>query len=133
MIVLDTHVLLWAVDQQRKLGRKAKALIDRSWPSGQLATSAMTFWEIGLLQSWRRIDLPSSVEKWREELLTAGLGELPVDGVIAMRALQLVGLPDDPIDRLITATTLEHHATLITADERLLSWQHPLPRQDARE
>lgn len=133
MIVLDTHVLVWSSIAPLKLGRKAKTLIDRSWSAGKVATSAMTFWEAGLLQSRRRLELPAPIEDWRAELLAAGLIELPVDGSIATRALQLIGLPDDPIDCLIAATTLDRHATLVTADERLLGWQHSMQRHDARD
>lgn len=46
MIVLDTHVLAWADSDERKLGRKAKALIDRRWGAGGVVVCAMTFWEI---------------------------------------------------------------------------------------
>ena len=35
MIVLDTHVLVWAVSDNRKLGRKARVLIDQLWTIGQ--------------------------------------------------------------------------------------------------
>lgn len=131
MIVLDTHALVWASNQERKLGRKTKALIDRWWTVGKIAVSAMTFWEAALLQSRRRLALPASVQDWRSQLLQAGLVELPVDGAIGIRALELTGLPDDPVDRLIVATALNHEATLITADEQLLAWQHSLVRHDA--
>jgi PIN domain nuclease of toxin-antitoxin system len=58
--------------------------------------------------------------------------EIPVDGAIGIRAAGLGSLPSDPIDRLIVATALERGAALLTADERLLSWKHPLERHDAR-
>ncbi len=132
MIVLDTHVLIWAVNKERKLGRKAKALVERAWATGSAAVSAMTFWEAGLLHQRRRLTLPAPAAEWREQLLTAGLTELPVDGWIATRALDLQTLPADPVDRLIAATALRHHAVLLTADEAMLSWQHGLERHDAR-
>jgi PIN domain nuclease of toxin-antitoxin system len=132
VIVLDTHVLAWADNDERKLGRKARALIDRLWLSGRVAVCAMTFWEIALLQSRGRLRLPVGVSEWRERLLAAGLLELPVDGAIAARSVELGGLPDDPADRLIIATALAQGATLLTADDRLLRWGHALERHDAR-
>ncbi len=132
MIVLDTHVLAWADNDERKLGRKAKALIERLWDGGNVAVCAMTFWEIALLQSKGRIDLPVQVDEWRAQLLAAGLVELPVDGTVGIRAVELSGLPDDPADRLIVATALRNRAELVTADEKLLAWPHPLVRHDAR-
>ena len=132
MIVLDTHVLVWAASDDRKLGRKARAMIDQLWASGKVAVPAIAFWEIGLLQARRRLKLPSSVKEWRDTILAAGAVELPLDGTIALRALDLSGLHDDPADRFIVATALLNNATLMTADERLLDWRHALDRHDAR-
>ena len=133
MIVLDTHVLVWAVSDDRKLGRKARATIDRLWTIGKVAVPAIAFWEAGLLQARRRLRLPSSVREWRDAVLAAGANELPLDGAVAVRALELAGLHDDPADRFIVATALVHGATLMTADQRLLDWRHAMERHDARK
>jgi PIN domain nuclease of toxin-antitoxin system len=133
VIVLDTHALLWADTDDRKLGPKARALIGRMWPEGKVAVSAIAFWEVGLLQSRRRVDLGRPLRDWREGLLRAGVAELPLDGNVAVRALDLAGVHDDPADRFIVATALVHDACLVTADERLLAWRHTLERQDARK
>lgn len=133
MIVLDTHVLVWADCDDKRLGRRTRALIDRHWAAGKVAVSAIAFWEVGLLQARRRLELPSTVQEWREGVLAAGVLELPLDGAIAVRALDLVGLHDDPADRFTVATALRHGAALMTADERLLGWAHALERHDARE
>lgn len=133
MIVLDTHVLVWAASDDRQLGRKARVLIDRLWTIGKVAVPAIAFWEVGLLQARRRLQLPSPVREWREAVLAAGAIELPLDGAVAVRALDLSGLHDDPADRFIVATALVHGAALMTADERLLDWHHALERHDARK
>lgn len=133
MIVLDTHVLVWADNNERKLGRKARALIERHWKRGQVGVCAMSFWEIALLVARGRLVLPVSVAEWRGEMLEAGLVELAVDGNVGVRAAPLDGLPDDPVDRLVVATALHHGAALVTADERLLAWNQALVRHDARQ
>ena len=132
MIVLDTHVLTWVDFEERKLGRKARALIERLWARGEVGVCAMSFWEAALLQARDRIELPAAPDEWRGQLLAAGLVELPVDGNTAVRAVGLGGLPNDPVDRLIVATALHHGAALVTADERLLRWQHPMVRHAPR-
>ena len=133
VILLDTHVLLWADSKDRKLGRKTRALIDRSWSTGQVAVAAIVFWEAGMVAARGRLKLPLPLPQWRQSLLAAGLLEFPLDGSVAIRALDLAGLPDDPADRFIVATALERHAALVTADEKLLAWRHGLERHDARD
>lgn len=133
MIVLDTHVLLWVDYAGKMLGKKARAEIERCWPSGEIAVSAITFWEVAMLQERRRIELRRSASEWRSELLAAGLMEIPLDGAAAVRAAGFGTLHDDPADRFIVAAALEQRAALMTADDKLLAWHHALDRIDARK
>ena len=84
-----------------------------------------------MLNEKGRIDLSQDIRAWRTRLIRDGLIEIPVDGDIAIRANELTGLHADPADRLIIATALGGH-TLVTADERILSWTGRLNRVDAR-
>ncbi|HJU05270.1 MAG TPA: PIN domain-containing protein [Nitrospiraceae bacterium] len=68
---------------------------------------------------------------WRADLLAAGLIEWPIDGDIAILAADRESLHKDPADRFIAATAIVQRATLLTADERLLEWQHALKRHNA--
>jgi len=106
VILLDTHVLVWVLNDERKLGRKSRAVIDRYWAAGEVAVAAISFWEVGMLQVRRRLKLTISLGKWREQVLAAGVLEIPMDGAIAVRALDLEGLPEDPADRFIAATAI---------------------------
>ena len=133
MIVLDTHALVWSAGEVGKLGRKVRGLIDQHWAQGQVAVSAISFWEIGMLQTRGRLRLPAPARAWRESIIVAGVVELAVDGEVALRSIELDLLPEDPADRFIVATALVHGATLVTADERLLDWKHDLKRIDARK
>lgn len=131
MIVLDTHALVWLDADDRRLGRKTRTLIEKHWPNGHVAVSAVSFWEAGRLAARGRIDLTMSPQEWRAHWLDAGLTEFALEGLTAIRSLDLEGLPDDPADRFIAATALVNDAILVTADERILGWRHSLPRQDA--
>jgi PIN domain nuclease of toxin-antitoxin system len=132
VILLDTHALVWAAADDRKLGRRSRRLIEKHWAEGEVLACALSFWEVALLHDSGRIELPLPAAQWRAQRLDSGLGEIPVDGAIAIRAAGLGGLPGDPIDRLIVAAALERGATLVTADQRLLGWEHALERHDAR-
>lgn len=49
MIVVDTHVLIWVVDGDARLGRSARAAVEESERTDGIAVSAITPWEIVLL------------------------------------------------------------------------------------
>jgi PIN domain nuclease of toxin-antitoxin system len=132
MMLLDTHVLLWLTTGDAKLGRKSRAAIDKHWERQAVCVSAITFWEVGILQSRGRVILPTTATAWRESVLKAGLLEVALDGAIALRTLDLSATSDDPADKFIAASAIAKSATLITADEKLLAWRHSLLRLDAR-
>jgi PIN domain nuclease of toxin-antitoxin system len=132
MLLLDTHVLHWYDFDDQRLGRRAGEAIDRAWAEGLAAVSAISFWELSMLMQRGRIDLAQSMHDWRIEILRTGLIELPLDGAVAIASIELDGLHKDPADRFVAATALIHAATLVTADEKLLAWQTPVVRIDAR-
>ncbi len=132
MIVVDTHALVWLVSSDPRLGRRARALLDASLASDTLSVSAMSFWEVAMLTSRGRVDLGSSADAWRTEILNLGVNEIQIDGEIAVHSVILPGLPPNPADRIIVATAVHRGAALLTADERLLDWKNPLRRHDAR-
>jgi PIN domain nuclease of toxin-antitoxin system len=132
VIVLDTHALLWMDRNDPALGPAARRLIEDAWRAGQVAVSAISYWETAMFAQRGRIVLPLPPNEWRSELLQAGLREIALDGRIGILASQLENIHRDPADRFIMATSLQHQATLITADENVLAWQSELLRQDAR-
>ena len=131
MILLDTHALIWLDTADRRLGKKTRALVEKEWALNQVAVSAITFWEAGMLAERRKIRLAAPVAEWRTRWVDAGLIELPLDGTVLVRSLDLGSLSADPADRFIAATALAVHAVLVSADEKILTWQHELARHDA--
>lgn len=134
MILLDTHVLIWADFAMPALGQSALGTIEQAGSSGSLAVSAIVFWEVGMLVSKGRVALPATltVMQWRRALLETGLIELPLTGDIGIQATELESFHPDPADRMICATAMQTGALLVTADESILAWQGPLHTQDAR-
>ena len=132
MIVLDTHVLLWMDRNDEALGPLARNLIESQWQDDTVAVSAISFWEVAMLEQRQRIALPTLVKEWRAELTQSGLKEISVDGHVALLASELKSFQRDPADRFIAATAMVHDATLLTADAQILGWEGSLKRQDAR-
>lgn len=132
MVLLDTHVLIWLDEGNQRLGRTALATINNSLATGQLAVATICFWEVAMLIEKQRLIMKTALDVWRADLLQAGLIEIPLRGATAVRAGQLHKFHGDPADRMIVATALEHDATLVTADERILSWPQFHQKIDAR-
>ena len=133
MIVLDTHVLLWLDSDAPQLGEEARRLIEQAWRSDQVLVSAISFWEVAMLEKWGRIALESTPQQWRDDWRGAGLKEYPVDSRVALTAVALEAFHADPADRFIVATALTEQALLISADLAILNWSgRTLNRLDAR-
>ena len=132
MIVLDTHVLLWMDRNDDALGPLARNLIKSQWHNDTVAVSAISFWEVAMLQQRQRITLPTIVQKWRAELTQSGLKEISLDGHLALIASELKSFQRDHADRFIAATAMVNDAILVTADTQILEWKGSLKCQDAR-
>lgn len=132
-MILDTHALLWMDRNDPSLGMEARQRIEGEWRAGQVAVSAISFWEVAMLAERGCIVLPLPVERWRADWLQAGLVEIPLDGRIALLACQLENLHRDPADRFIVATAIDRRTGLMTADDGILNWVGELIRMDARQ
>jgi len=130
VILLDTHVIIWLVTQNRSIGRQSLALYERARKDAEVAISAISFWEMAMLVGKGRLGIATSPAQHRARILDAGAREIAITGDIAILAATL-DMHGDPADRLIAATAITHGATLMTADKALLRWRHKLPRQNA--
>jgi PIN domain nuclease of toxin-antitoxin system len=119
MILLDTHVLVWAADGPDRLSRTAASEIRHARRDGGLAISAMSLWELAFLLTRGRIQMYGTVES-SMRLLTEEVTVIPITPEIAvLAALFPEDYPGDPGDRLIGATARAEGLTLITHDERI--------------
>lgn len=123
MLLLDTHVMLWATFNEDRLGRDAAKAINLASRENRLAVSAITPWEIGLLASKKRINLYKDVLEWvRETLAKPGVNLVPLEPEIAVASTCLpFEMHADPADRILVATARHLGATLVTADKALLA------------
>ena len=124
MIVLDTHILIWAVDGDPRLGPTARVAIDEMGRTDGIAVSAITPWEIALLAERDRLRLGSDVSVWIDTALALpGIRLVPIEPAIAIDSVRLPGSFDaDPADRFIVATARYCSAPLLTADRAILDY-----------
>jgi PIN domain nuclease of toxin-antitoxin system len=133
VILLDTHALLWLTEGRPELGDRTRHIADEAPAHDDLGISAITFWEIAMLDQRGRIQLVQPIEVWRRLLVDRGIREWPLTGEVGIAAATLSDFHPDPADRFITATALLHGATLVTADDHILMWSGTLQRHDARQ
>ncbi len=113
MILLDTHVLFWSRNDQRRIPRNVMEIV-RDSPT--LCIAAISLWEMAMLVRKRRIDLGIPIENWIGETLgNQRFRLLPLSPEIAVQSCRLE-MHGDPADRLIVASSLIHQIPLITAD-----------------
>ena len=114
-LLLDTHVLLWALLEPRKLSLELRtALVDSD---NTLVVSAACAWEIAT--KWRLGKLPharSVVENYAMALHRLAAVDLPISGAVARQA-GLWAVPHrDPFDRLLAAQALSDELVLASMD-----------------
>lgn len=115
MLILDTHALVWLASDQAHLTAAGKSLIRAA--AGALCISSITGLEIALLVRRGRLDLPVPARAFVERALQQhGVEEIPVDVTIAMGAVDLPDIHNDPFDRLIIATALTHACPVLSRD-----------------
>jgi PIN domain nuclease of toxin-antitoxin system len=86
--------------------------------------SAISVWEIGMLESKGRISFSENIMAWTNKALAApGIRLAPITPEIAIRSSRLPGnFHGDPADRIIVATALGLGATLITRDRKIIEY-----------
>ncbi|MCK4827371.1 type II toxin-antitoxin system VapC family toxin [bacterium] len=124
MILLDTCVFLWLNEDPAALPVLVMDLI-RKTPVGNRFVSAMTALEIAIKARKGRLQIPGSQPRlWFDAAVAErGLSVIPITVGIAFRSASLPDLHKDPADRVIIATAIEHHLTIVTPD-RMIS-QYP--------
>lgn len=125
LLLLDTHVWLWfALGDAERLAAPVRKKIVAATHGGTLAVSAISVWEIGMLEAKGRIVLGMPCEKWvATALALPGLRLIGLEPEIAVASSCLPGeMHGDPADRILAATARERNAVLATADERLVEY-----------
>lgn len=123
-LLLDTHLLLWAAGEPKKLSKSARALIDN--PENELLFSVASLWEIAIKARLGRRDFKADVRLLRRGLLDNGYAELPIlsDHVVAVESLP--ALHKDPFDRMLVAQATMEGITLLTSDSLIGRYPGPI-------
>jgi PIN domain nuclease of toxin-antitoxin system len=116
-LLVDTHLLLWAVASSSQLPRVARTLIED--PDNEVYYSAASIWEIAIKSALRRKDFRVDVPALLAALPRMDFLELPVTGAHAAQVVKLANVHRDPFDRLLIAQSVVEPLTLLTNDALL--------------
>jgi len=123
-LLLDTHLLLWAAGQPRRLPAVARRLI--SDPRNELVFSVASLWEITIKRALGRDDFRVDPARLRRGLLDNGYTELVIAGAHAVAVDGLPALHKDPFDRMLVAQAVIEGITLVTSDPVLEQYSGPI-------
>ena len=115
-LLLDTHLLLWALSSPEKLTKRARQRIE----SGEVYASAASIWEISIKSALGKLEAdPNEVLAGVEP---AGFSHLTIVGGHSAKVAELPPVHKDPFDRLLVAQARFEPMILLTDDEVLRAY-----------
>lgn len=129
--LLDTHVWVWSQLEPERLGTTTqKILLDKKQT---LHISTVSTLEVARLVEGGRVCLGMTMQDWVE--ISGSLLDLRTTELSHAHAIESYALPSpfhrDPADRMLVATARTEKYTLVTADQRILDYDH-VSTHDAR-
>lgn len=114
-ILLDSHVLVWWINEEKGIGAEAMRLINEA---PKVYVSAASIWELRIKAALGQIPLSETFEA---DILQTGFVELPVTFVHS-KAIRDILLPQgDPFDKLLIAAASVERLLFLTADTSALA------------
>ena len=112
-LLLDTHLLLWALSSPEKLSKRTRQRID----AGEVFASAASIWEISIKSALGKLEAdPDEILAGVEP---AGFNHLPIVGDHAAKVKELPPIHKDPFDLLLVAQARFEPMILLTDDDAL--------------
>ncbi|MDJ0732049.1 MAG: type II toxin-antitoxin system VapC family toxin [Crocosphaera sp.] len=122
MIVLDTHIWIWWVDNNTRLTSQHRHWINHYQAEG-LGISIISCWEVAKLVEKNRLNLTYPVDEWLNIALSyPGVQLLNLTVPILVQSTQLKDFHNDPADQIIVATANIYKCALLTADSKILKY-----------
>ncbi len=116
-LLLDTHALLWWLDDNPTLSREARASIGD--PQHNVYVSAASAWEISIKKALGKLEAPGDLDA---ALSANAFQALPITVPHATAAGQLPNHHSDPVDRMLVAQANLEGLVLITRDESIAKY-----------
>lgn len=115
-LLLDTHLLLWAVGRPEKLSAGTRSRIEEC----EVFVSAASIWEVSIKVALGKL-LADPLELLAE-IEPSGFTLLPVTGEHAAAVARLPAIHADPFDRMLIAQARTEPLLLLTNDAALAGY-----------
>src|SRR5438309_8718226 len=119
-VLLDTHVLLWALAEPHRLDGETRAIIEGD--ASEVLFSVASIWEIAIKAGLGRADFAVKPAEIAGTAVDIGFVELVIRSDAAALVAELPPYHRDPFDRILVAQTMVEPAMLYTADDRLMRY-----------
>ncbi|MBF0393560.1 MAG: type II toxin-antitoxin system VapC family toxin [Alphaproteobacteria bacterium] len=116
-VLLDTHILLWALIDPDRLSVEVRQAIES--PANEVLFSSASLWEIAIKTGLGREDFAVEPTEILSAALESGFVELPIHSAAAVKVASLPPHHRDPFDRLLIAQAMSEPAIFYTADTKL--------------
>ena len=113
--LLDTHILLWWIEDDSKLRADLRATI--ADPANEVLVSAATLWEAAIKRALGKLRFETPV--LLAALNRGGIDVLPIAAEHALAAGDLPRHHDDPFDRMLIAQAIAENLILVSSDAQL--------------
>jgi len=123
-LLLDTHLLVWAMGSPERLPAGLAAMLED--PRNTPVFSVASLWELVIKQALGRPDFRVEPAVLRRALLDGGWQELTIQAQHALTVAALPPLHRDPFDRLLLSQASAEGMLLITADQQLAAYPGPV-------
>ena len=119
-LLLDTHSLLWWMDDQSKL--LPSTLIELQNRNNQVLVSSAVVWEIAIKRALGKLKAPPNLV---EVVQKSGFKFLPISELHALATEQLPMIHRDPFDRMLVGQAIVEKATIVTSDANVAMYSIP--------
>ena len=118
--LIDTHTLIWYTEANKQLSLNACLLIDD--PNNDIFVSMISFYEIAIKINIGKLDSTTTLAKFYKDTSVNEIQILPINEIYLTHYLTLPLFTNhkDPFDKLIIATAMEEHLTIITTDKKFI-------------
>ncbi|MGO8794381.1 MAG: type II toxin-antitoxin system VapC family toxin [Candidatus Sulfotelmatobacter sp.] len=116
-VLLDTHALVWWLEDAKRLSRRAKSIL--SSLDNSILISAAVGWEIAIKVNTGKMNPPSILDGFTDKLERLGFSALPITLEMAIRAGLLPPYHRDPFDRMLVAQAQSLNIPILSADALL--------------